>query len=45
VNQMSLGKIQGVDFVVANTDRVHLEKCVPTTQLQLGRPQARSCGC
>ena len=44
VNQMSLGRIQGVDFVVANTDRVHLEKCVPTTQLQLGATITRGLG-
>lgn len=44
VNQMALGKILGVDFVVANTDRVHLEKCVPNTQLQLGAAVTRGLG-
>ena len=42
VNQMAAANIQGVEFISANTDRDHLEKCVPTLQLQLGAEVTRS---
>ncbi len=44
VNQMAQGGINGVEFVVANTDRDHLEKCVTTNQLQLGAALTRGLG-
>jgi cell division protein FtsZ len=44
VNQMAMGGINGVEFVVANTDRDHLEKCVTTNQLQLGAALTRGLG-
>ena len=44
VNQMAQAAIDGVDFVVANTDRDHLERCSPTNQLQLGVEITRGLG-
>ncbi len=44
VNQMAQGGIDGVEFIVANTDRDHLERCVPTSQLQLGAGITRGLG-
>ncbi|TJY65166.1 cell division protein FtsZ [Sinimarinibacterium sp. CAU 1509] len=44
VNQMSQAGIEGVDFVCANTDRDHLERCVPTNQIQLGVEITRGLG-
>jgi len=44
VNQMAQASIDGVDFIVANTDRDHLERCVPTNQLQLGVEITRGLG-
>jgi cell division protein FtsZ len=44
VNQMAQVGIEGVDFVCANTDRDHLERCVPTNQLQLGVEITRGLG-
>jgi len=44
VNQMAQGGINGVEFVVANTDRDHLEKCVTTNQLQIGAALTRGLG-
>jgi cell division protein FtsZ len=44
VNQMAQAGIEGVDFVCANTDRDHLERCVPTNQLQLGVEITRGLG-
>ncbi len=44
VNQMSQAGIEGVDFICANTDRDHLERCVPTNQLQLGVEITRGLG-
>ncbi|MBL6750149.1 MAG: cell division protein FtsZ [Nevskia sp.] len=44
VNQMAMANIQGVEFICANTDRDHLEKCVPTLQLQLGAEVTRGLG-
>jgi cell division protein FtsZ len=44
VNQMAAANIQGVEFIAANTDRDHLEKCVPTLQLQLGAQVTRGLG-
>jgi cell division protein FtsZ len=44
VNQMATANIQGVEFICANTDRDHLEKCVPTLQLQLGAEVTRGLG-
>lgn len=44
VNQMAAANIQGVEFISANTDRDHLEKCVPTLQLQLGAEVTRGLG-
>jgi cell division protein FtsZ len=44
VNQMASSTVQGVEFVVANTDRVHLEKCTPPMQLQLGAAITRGLG-
>ncbi len=44
VNQMAAAQIQGVEFISANTDRDHLEKCVPTLQLQLGAEITRGLG-
>jgi cell division protein FtsZ len=44
VNQMAQANIEGVEFICANTDRDHLEKCVPTSQLQLGMELTRGLG-
>ncbi len=44
VNQMAQASIEGVDFVCANTDRDHLERCVPTNQIQLGVEITRGLG-
>src|ERR1700685_3476399 len=44
VNQMAQADIQGVEFICANTDRDHLEKCVPTLQLQMGACVTRGLG-
>ena len=44
VNQMAQGGISGVEFIVSNTDRDHLEKCVTTNQLQLGATLTRGLG-
>lgn len=44
VNQMAQAGIQDVEFIVANTDRDHLERCIPTNQLQLGPQLTRGLG-
>jgi cell division protein FtsZ len=44
VNQMAQAEIQDVEFIVANTDRDHLERCIPTNQLQLGPQLTRGLG-
>ena len=44
VNQMAAANIEGVEFIVANTDRDHLEKCRPTLQLQIGAEVTRGLG-
>jgi len=44
VNQMAMGDIDGVEFICANTDRDHLEKCLPTSQIQLGLELTRGLG-
>lgn len=44
VNQMAQAGIDGVDFICANTDRDHLERCVPTSQLQIGLEITRGLG-
>ena len=44
VNQMAQGGIDGVEFICANTDRDHLEKCLPTSQIQLGLELTRGLG-
>lgn len=44
VNQMAQAGIQDVEFICANTDRDHLERCVPTNQLQLGPEITRGLG-
>ena len=44
VNQMAQCGINGVEFIVANTDRDHLEKCVTTNQLQIGAALTRGLG-
>jgi cell division protein FtsZ len=44
VNQMAQAGIEGVEFICANTDRVHLEKCAPTLQLQMGVELTRGLG-
>ena len=44
VNQMAQAAIQDVEFICANTDRDHLEKCVPTSQLQMGAEITRGLG-
>ncbi|HET8883145.1 MAG TPA: cell division protein FtsZ [Solimonas sp.] len=44
VNQMAQASIDGVDFICANTDRDHLERCVPTNQVQLGVEITRGLG-
>ncbi|HUP90766.1 MAG TPA: cell division protein FtsZ [Solimonas sp.] len=44
VNQMAQAGIEDVDFICANTDRDHLERCVPTDQLQLGAAITRGLG-
>jgi cell division protein FtsZ len=44
VNQMAQAGIQDVEFICANTDRDHLEACVPTNQLQLGSAITRGLG-
>jgi cell division protein FtsZ len=36
--------IDGVEFICANTDRDHLEKCIPTSQIQLGAELTRGLG-
>ncbi|TAM10212.1 MAG: cell division protein FtsZ [Nevskiaceae bacterium] len=44
VNQMAQADIQGVEFICANTDRDHLEKCLPVMQLQIGAAVTRGLG-
>ena len=44
VNQMAGASIKGVEFICANTDRDHLEKCSPPLQLQLGAEVTRGLG-
>lgn len=44
VNQMVETGIDGVDFVCANTDRQHLERCKTTAILQLGAAITRGLG-
>jgi cell division protein FtsZ len=44
VNQMASAGIEGVEFICANTDRDHLQKCVPMLQLQLGGEVTRGLG-
>ena len=44
VNQMAQSGIDGVEFICANTDRDHLERCIPTSQLQLGAGVTRGLG-
>ncbi|MCI0749549.1 MAG: cell division protein FtsZ [Nevskiales bacterium] len=44
VNQMVETGIDGVDFVCANTDRQHLERCKTTAILQLGAAVTRGLG-
>ena len=44
VNQMARTGIGGVEFLVANTDRDHLEKCLPVSQLQMGVALTRGLG-
>src|SRR3546814_3333772 len=41
---MAQASIEGVDFMCANTDRDHLERCVPTNQVQLGIEITRGLG-
>ncbi|MGH8032324.1 MAG: cell division protein FtsZ, partial [Luteimonas sp.] len=44
VNQMVESGIDGVDFVCANTDRQHLERCKTNMILQLGAGITRGLG-
>jgi len=44
VNQMVEASIDGVDFVCANTDRQHLERCKTTAILQMGAGITRGLG-
>jgi cell division protein FtsZ len=44
VNQMVSTGIDGVDFICANTDRQHLERCKTTAILQLGQGITRGLG-
>ncbi|MDE2149631.1 MAG: cell division protein FtsZ [Gammaproteobacteria bacterium] len=44
VNQMAQAEIGGVEFISANTDRDHLEKCLPVMQLQIGAHVTRGLG-
>jgi cell division protein FtsZ len=44
VNQMVETGIDGVDFICANTDRQHLERCKTTAILQLGAGITRGLG-
>ena len=44
VNQMVDANIDGVDFVCANTDRQHLERCKTNAILQLGSAITRGLG-
>ena len=44
VNQMVEASIEGVDFICANTDRQHLERCKTTAILQLGAGITRGLG-
>jgi cell division protein FtsZ len=44
VNQMVESGIDGVDFVCANTDRQHLERCKTNMILQLGQSLTRGLG-
>lgn len=44
VNQMAQEGIDGVEFICANTDRDHLERSIPTNQLQLGVEITRGLG-
>jgi cell division protein FtsZ len=44
VNQMAAAGIEGVEFICANTDRDHLERCIPTNQLQIGAGLTRGLG-
>ena len=42
VNQMAQANIEGVEFISANTDRDHLERCVPTSCRSARRSRAVS---
>jgi cell division protein FtsZ len=44
VNQMVEATIEGVDFICANTDRQHLERCKTTAILQMGAGITRGLG-
>ncbi|HET7313148.1 cell division protein FtsZ [Salinisphaera sp.] len=44
VNQMVAGGIQGVDFICANTDAQHLERCNADVLVQLGLNVTRGLG-
>ena len=44
VNQMVRAGIQEVEFICANTDKQHLERCVASTVLQLGPGITRGLG-
>ena len=44
VNQMVAAGIQGVDFICANTDAQHLERCTAETLVQLGANVTRGLG-
>jgi cell division protein FtsZ len=44
VNQMVEASIDGVDFICANTDRQHLERCKTTAILQMGAAITRGLG-
>ncbi len=44
VNQMIEAGIEGVDFICANTDRQHLERCKSETILQIGVGTTRGLG-
>lgn len=44
VNQMAQADIGGVEFISANTDRDHLQKCLPVVQLQMGANVTRGLG-
>ena len=45
VNNMIANHLQGVDFLVCNTDAQHLSTCLTSNCIQLGREHTKGLGC